>query len=100
MQAEVKVIMPKTGGKKDTVRYTTVLPVEHVNELKAMAQKAVIPSVNRGIRMAIEEFIESQNKLRYEQKMREAAKDKDFINRLSETQGDFKVADHEEMSTW
>ncbi len=92
--------MQITGNKNDTVRYTAVLPVEHVNELKKMAQEARIPSVNKGIRMAIEDFIKAQNKLIYKQKMQEAAKDRDYLNRLAETEADFALVDDEEMSSW
>lgn len=92
--------MQRTGNKNDTVRYTAVLPVEHVNELKEMVRESRIPSVNKGIRMAIEDFIKAQNKLIYIQKMQEAAKDRDYLNRLAETEADFALVDDEEMSSW
>ena len=90
--------MPKT--KNDTIRYTTVLPVEQVKELKKMAREERIASVNQGIRLAIDNFVKAQNKLIYEQKMREAAEDKDYMNRIAETQADFALLDDEEMSSW
>ncbi len=77
-----------------------VLPRKHVSELKEMAREAQIPSVNKGIRLAIEDFIKAQNKLIYEQKMREAAEDKDYMNRIAETEADFALVDDEEMSSW
>ena len=90
--------MPKT--KNDTIRYTTVLPVEQVKELKKMAREERIASVNQGIRLAIDNFVKEQNKLIYKQKMREAAEDKDYMNRIAETQADFALLDDEEMSSW
>ena len=36
----------------------------------------------------------------YEQKMRKAAEDKDYLNRIAETEADFAIVDEEEMSTW
>jgi len=93
------IAMPKTNNK-DTVRYTAVLPVKQVNELKKMAREERIPSVNKGIRLAIEDFVKAQKKLIYEQKMREAAEDKDYMNRLAETEADFALVDDEEMSSW
>ncbi len=92
--------MPATGNKNDTVRYTVVLPVKHVNELKEMVREAQIPSINAGIRLAIKDFIKAQNKLIYEQRMREAAEDTDYMNRVAETEADFALADDEEMSSW
>jgi len=91
--------MPKANNS-DTVRYTAVLPVEQVNELKKMAREERIPSVNKGIRLAIEDFVKRQNKLIYEQRMREAAEDQDYMNRIAETQADFALLDDEEMSSW
>lgn len=81
--------MARNTAKQDTVRYTTVLPVSCINKLKEMARESKIPSVNQGIRIAVEEFIQAQKKLSYEEKMREAAKDKDFMERLAETQDAF-----------
>jgi len=92
--------MPVTGKNNDTVRYTAVLPLEHVNELKEMVREAQIPSVKKGIRMAIEDFIKAQNKLIYQQKMQEAANDRGYLNRLAETEADFALVDDEEMSSW
>jgi metal-responsive CopG/Arc/MetJ family transcriptional regulator len=94
------ITMPATGNKNDTVRYTVVLPKKHVSELKEMVRETQIPSVNGGIRLAIEDFIKAQNKLIYEQKMREAAKDDDYMNRIAETEADFSLVDDEEMSSW
>jgi hypothetical protein len=75
--------MPVTGKNSDAVRYTVVLPLAHV-----------------GIRMAIEDFIKAQNKLIYQQKMQEAANDRGYMNRLTETETDFALVDDEEMSSW
>ena len=92
--------MTAAGNKNDTVRYTVVLPKYQVSELKEMVRETQIPSINQGIRLAIEDFIKAQNKLVYEQKMREAAKDKDYMNRIAESEADFKLVDDEEMSSW
>jgi hypothetical protein len=92
--------MPKALNKNDTVRYTTVLPVKHVNELKEMVRETQIPSVNEGIRLAVEGFIKAQNKLAYEQKMQEAAEDRDYMKRLAETEADFALVDDEDISSW
>jgi hypothetical protein len=92
--------MPTTGNKNDTVRYTVVLPKKNVSELKEMVREAQIPSVNKGIRLAIEDFIKAHDKLIYEQKMQEAAEDKDFMDRIAETEADFAWVDDEEMLSW
>lgn len=92
--------MPSASNQNNTVKYTTVLPVKYVNELQEMVRETQIPSVNEGIRLAIEDFIKAQNKMVYEQKMRKAAEDKDYLNRIAETEADFAIVDEEEMSTW
>jgi hypothetical protein len=91
--------MPVAGNNNDAVRYTAVLPLAHVSELKKMVREEQISSVNKGIRMAIEDFIKAQNKLIYQQKMQEAANDRGYLNRLTETETDFALVDDEEMSS-
>ena len=82
------------------VRYTTVLPVKDVEELKKLASQKVISSVNNGIREAIEMFLEKVKYDLYAKEMTEASKDKRFIERTLETQSIFEHADSEVSGEW
>ena len=69
-----------------TIKYTAVLPSEHVNELKALAAQKIIPSVNYGIKRAVEEFLDQSKREIYEKSMMEAVKDAAFLKRTLDTQ--------------
>lgn len=84
----------------NNIRYTTVLPAAYVQELKELSQEYVISSVNQGIRDAVSAYLSAQKALRYEIRMQNAAKDKDFAERTKTTQEDFKAVDEEGMLTW
>jgi len=90
----------KKTPENDNIRYTTVLPAAYVHELKELSQEYIIPSVNQGIREAVEAYLDAQRKIRYETQMRNAAKDKDFMERLTAAQEDFQTVDEGEMSVW
>ncbi len=84
----------------DMVKYTAVLPAGTVNALKRMAERKEIPSVNQGIREALERYITDEEKARYAREMREAAADADYMARTMETQEAFAGVDAEEMGGW
>ncbi|MDW7656414.1 MAG: hypothetical protein SCM11_04480 [Bacillota bacterium] len=82
------------------IRYTTVLPVKDVEELKKLAAQKVISSVNNGIREAIEMFLEKAKNDHYAQEMAEASRDKRFMERTIHAQSDFEHADSEVSGQW
>ena len=92
--------MMNANYRESSVKYTTLLPRECLDELKAMTERKVIPSVNQGIRLAVESFVFDQKQRAYSEAMREAAADKAFIRRTLETQEDFAAADAEGESEW
>jgi predicted DNA-binding protein len=83
-----------------SIKYTAVLPNEYVTELKELASKKIIPSVNYGIRKAVEKYLEQAKKEIYAQNMAEAAKDEDFLKRTLDCQKDFINADCEVGGEW
>jgi len=83
-----------------SIKYTAVLPNEYVSELKNLAAKKIIPSVNYGIKRAVEKYLEQSRKERYEQDMQEAAQDKEFLKRTVTTQKDFTFVDCEGIGEW
>lgn len=64
-----------------TARYTATLPIYALDELKALASSGQIPSVNFAIRQAVDEYLKQAKKKRYEELMKEAAEDKEFIKK-------------------
>jgi hypothetical protein len=87
------IVMP--GSREASVKYTAVLPSMCMDELKSLAEKKVIPSVNQGIRLAVEDFVLFHKQRAYKLAMQEAAADKDFIRRTLEAQKAFSEVDAE-----
>jgi hypothetical protein len=92
--------MLNQNRQETSVKYTTVLPRACVNELKALAEKKVIPSVNQGIRSAVEDFVAFHKQQEYEIAMKSAASDEAFIKRTLDTQEDFSAVDAESETAW
>jgi len=84
----------------ESVKYTAVLPAEFVCELKSLASKKIIPSVNYGIRLAIENYIKLSKEMMYVEKMKESLQDKAFIKRTLEAQEAFAHIDEEADGAW
>lgn len=82
------------------IKYTAVLPSDYVKELKELASEKIIPSVNFGIRLAIENYIAERKNELYQKQMKEAAKDKSFMNRTLDTQEAFAEVDNEVGGQW
>lgn len=83
-----------------SVKYTAILPTNCIEALKFMAQQKRIPSVNQGIRQAVEEYVAAQKKALYAQEMLSAARDEDFMQRTLDMQEAFSAVDSEEMGAW
>ncbi|MCL2719934.1 MAG: hypothetical protein FWD47_01165 [Treponema sp.] len=83
-----------------TIKYTAVLPQDHVKELRNMANKKIIPSVNQGIRVAIEDFLKTRNESEFKYNMAEASKDEAFNRRMTETMTAFEYSDAKVDGEW
>ena len=83
-----------------SIKYTAVLPNEYIMELKKLAAQKAIPSVNYGIKSAVEKYLEQSRKEIYEKNMKEAAQDEEFLRRTLNTQKDFKFVDCEDIGEW
>ena len=86
--------------KTETVRYTATLPLVYVDELKEMAKKKKITSVNVAINEALDEYLKNQRAARYEALMREAGRDEAFLARTAGCFEDFETVDSEVSGTW
>jgi len=82
------------------IRYTAMLPEKDVLILKELVASKVIPSVNSGIRDAIETYIDACKREQYALRMREAAQDKDFMKRTMDAQNAFRDVDSEVGGEW
>ncbi len=87
-------------NKDKSIKYTATLSDSSIEELKHLAQKKVVPSVNFAIREAIETYIVQTKKELYEKEMQEAAQDEDYLRRTYETQEDFYYVDNEAIPEW
>ena len=85
---------------KQNIKYTATLPESSVDELKMLAERKVIPSVNFAIREAIDIYITQTKKELYEKQMQEAGKDKMFLSRTIESNKDFSFIDSEVGGDW
>ncbi|MEA4846877.1 MAG: ribbon-helix-helix protein, CopG family [Clostridiaceae bacterium] len=85
---------------KQTIKYTATLSESSVDELKRLAEKKIIPSVNFAIREAVNLYIAQTKKELYEKEMQKAAKDKDYLMRTIESDKDFSFVDSEVGKDW
>ena len=86
-------------NKEASINYTAALPKTCIDELKALADKKIVPSVNQGIRLAIERFVEFEKQREYANLMQDAMEDEAFIKRTMDTHNDFAFVD-KESDTW
>lgn len=87
--------MPKTKTIHDSIKYTVVLSESSVAQLKELANKKIISSVNAGVREAVEDYLIKVRKELYKKELQEAVKDPEFIKRTEETMQAFKNVDQE-----
>jgi hypothetical protein len=93
-------VMAMKNAADISIKYTAVLPAKFVAELKDLASRKVIPSVNSGIMDAIEHYIADCKHELYVQQMTEAAKNKGYMKRMLDTQEAFENADSEAGGQW
>ena len=81
--------MPKTKKKN----HTFFLPEELIDKYRKYSEQDYIPSMNEGVRRALEEYSKQLEKEILREKMEEAAEDPQFMEDLEETMKDFKYVD-------
>ena len=86
--------MPKTEKKN----HTFFLPEELVNKYRKYSEQDFIPSMNEGVRRALEKYSKELEKKILREKMEEAAEDPQFMKDLEETMKDFKYVDSDTAS--
>jgi len=71
-----------------------------MDELRALAHKKEVPSVNHAILEAVSAYLQEKKVAMYAAAMQEAARDKAFLARTSQCAEDFKYADTEGLEEW
>ena len=74
---------------------TFSLPIELIEKLKEFAKNNYIPSLNAGVKEALEEYTRTVEKEVLKSKMMEAAKDPLFMQDLNESMSSFEHSDKE-----
>jgi hypothetical protein len=80
---------------KQTKNVTFSLPVDLVGKFREYARQKYIPSLNAGVKLALEEYAQKLEKEILYREMKEAAKDPQFIRDLEDTTYLFQVSDDE-----
>lgn len=78
-----------------TKNVTFSLPIELIEKLKDYAKNDYIPSLNAGVKEALEEYTKTVEKEILKKKMMEAAKDPLFMQDLSESMSAYEHSDKE-----
>lgn len=82
---------------------TFSLPTEIVEKFKEYAKNNYIPSLNAGVKEALEEYVKRVEKEKLRQEMLEASKDPQFMKDLEDSMKDFEASDTEtarRMQEW
>jgi pantothenate kinase type III len=71
-----------------------------IDELKKLAEQKTIPSVNQGIRLAVDNFIAQVKQQEYELAMSKAGADASFLKRTLDMHNAFADSDSEGIDKW
>ncbi len=80
---------------KQTKNVTFSLPVDLIEKFREYAKQRHIPSLNAGVKLALEEYLQKLEKEMLYREMKEAAKDPQFVKDLEDTAYAFQVSDDE-----
>ncbi len=81
------------GSNAKNVTFT--LPVDIVDKLREYVKENYIPSLNAGVKEALEEYTVKIEKLKLKLEMEQAAKDKMFLKDISDTMEEYESLDKE-----
>ncbi|NLL51143.1 MAG: hypothetical protein GX248_00350 [Peptococcaceae bacterium] len=87
--------MPGIKSVNNSKKYTVVIPADDLDQLKELADRKIIASVNAGVREAVEDYIVKLKKEMYKKDLMEAVEDEAFIKRSTESEQDFELLDQE-----
>lgn len=81
------------GLKQKNVTFS--LPEEVVEKIRGYVEDNYIPSLNAGVKEALEEYIVKLDRLKFKKAMEEASKDPLFIKDIENTMAAFGKIDNE-----
>ena len=81
------------GTKQKNVTFS--LPEDVVDKMRGYVEEDYIPSLNAGVKEALEEYIVKLDKLKFRKAMEQASKDPLFISDIKNTMDAFEKADDE-----
>lgn len=74
---------------------TFSLPVEYIDKLREYSKNKITPSMNAGIRDALDNYFKMQEKRKTYEIMKEASSDKQLFNDICETMSAYSFSDEE-----
>jgi len=74
---------------------TFSLPEDYIEKLREYSRKDIIPSMNAGIRDALENYFKMKEKMLNYEIMKEASSDKLLLNDINETTNAYRYSDSE-----
>jgi hypothetical protein len=81
------------GSKQKNVTFS--LPEDVVDKIRGYVEEKYIPSLNAGVKEALEEYTAKLEKLKFKKAMELASKDPLFINDIENTMAAFEKPDME-----
>ena len=81
------------GSKQKNVTFS--LPEEVVDKIRGYVEEDYIPSLNAGVKEALEEYIVKLDRLKFRKAMEQASKDPLFIKDIENTMAAFEKSDME-----
>jgi Arc/MetJ-type ribon-helix-helix transcriptional regulator len=81
------------GARQKNVTFS--LPEDVVNKMRVYVEDNDIPSLNAGVKEALEEYIVKLDRLKFRKAMEQASKDPLFIKDIENTMAAFKKIDSE-----
>lgn len=85
------------GEKMATVKSTVNLNRYYKEQLEFFVSQKQISSVTEGINSALESYVKAMQKAMYEAQMKEASKDREFMERTLSSQRDFDNLDSKDQ---
>ena len=81
------------GSKQKNVTFS--LPEDVVDKIRGYVEDNYIPSLNAGVKEALEEYIVKLDRLKFKKAMEQASKDPLFIKDIENTMAAFEKIDNE-----
>ena len=82
---------------RNSKNITFALPIEYIEKLRNYSDNSYIPSMNAGVKKALDALFKQIEKEKLYDIMQEASKDKMFLNDIDDTMNAYKFTDSEAL---